>query len=46
MLSQTAELDQAIQVYRQMGFDTQDIMLAFLGTSRKGMLLDNLVTIA
>jgi len=40
------ELDLAIKQYKQMGFDTQDIIMAFLGTSRKTMLLDNIVAIA
>ena len=40
------ELDLAIKQYKQMGFETQDIVMAFLGTSRKSMLLDNLITIA
>ena len=40
------ELDLAIKQYKQMGFETHDIVMAFLGTSRKSMLLDNLVALA
>lgn len=39
------ELDAFVAQYTAMGFDTEDIILAFLGTSRKTMFLDNLVAI-